>query len=77
MSTNNLRYPNWQSLCVDALAELNVEKLPHLIAAAEIAIAERLKELGTSTDDVDERLAVSDAMKTLRGLKREKLKLPV
>jgi hypothetical protein len=54
-----------------------VEKLPHLIAAAEIAIAERLKELGTSTDDVDERLAVSDAMKTLRGLKREKLKLPV
>jgi hypothetical protein len=68
-----LRYPEWQKLCVDATAELDLKKRPERLAAAEAAIAKRIQELAASPDGHEERLAIDDALNTLRFLKRDSL----
>ena len=73
MHESKLRYPKWQNPCVDAVMELDPSKLLERVTVAETAIYERLRELQTSSDRAEERLAINDAMKTLRIITRDRL----
>jgi len=73
MSDSELKYPMWQSPCVDAIAELDPKRLMELLSAAETAIYTRLRELETSPDGAEERMAITHAMKILRGIKKDRL----
>jgi hypothetical protein len=66
-----LRFPAWQSFCVDALKEFDPPKFLALIERAEAAVLQRAKRLENFPDDRDndERLAIVDALKSLRFLK--------
>jgi hypothetical protein len=78
MCANELRYPKWQNPCVDAVMELDPSKLLERVNFAETAIYVRLRELETSSDGAEERMALRDAMKgnyilnSLRGEFRRK-----
>jgi hypothetical protein len=64
-------YPEWQSQVKDALLELDPQKLSQYIEAAETAIANRLQVIASEPGHQPERLAISDALATLRFLKKE------
>jgi hypothetical protein len=64
-----LRFPEWEAQYKTALVETNHDKLPKFIAAAETAIFSRLQGLAGNADHGEERLAMSDALRTLRFLK--------
>jgi hypothetical protein len=70
----NLRYPEWQKWCVDALAEVDPKNLPERVAAAKSAIEKRVQELASSPDGHEERRAISDALNVLRFLQRDQLR---
>lgn len=57
---------NWDSLYVNALLEPDEDRLPERIKAAESAINARLQELGDR--DTQEKAALVDALRALRGL---------
>jgi hypothetical protein len=59
-----------------ALLELDSEKLPKLVVAAETAIFKRLQAIAQSSDHQPERQAIEDALATLRVLKRNNLGFP-
>jgi hypothetical protein len=63
-----LRFPEWEAQYKAALVETNHDKLPKFIAAAETAIFSR-QGLAGNADLGEERLAMSDALRTLRFLK--------
>lgn len=65
---SDLRYP-WQQTLLDAFMELNPEHLAAKINIAERAISERLCD-STSTD-VEEGIALRDALQSLRVLLAE------
>jgi hypothetical protein len=65
-----LRFPAWQSLCADTIEEFDSEKLLVRIGDAEAAVLRRAKQLKNSTTEDDERLAIVDALKSLRLLGR-------
>jgi hypothetical protein len=69
-------YPHWQNEYQAALVELDREKLPERIAAAETSIYKRLQQISQGSDDQAERQAIEDAMAGLRFLKRESLGFP-
>ena len=75
MSDSELTYPTWQIPCVDAVAELDPRKLLERVSAAETAIYARFRELETSPNGAEERMALSDAMRILRGIKKDRLNL--
>ena len=68
-----MQYPEWQKLCQDALVELDKDKLPERVAAAEAAIVSRLQAMETGDDSLKERQAIADALASLRVLKRESM----
>ena len=75
-------YP-WQTAFFAAIEEPEINKLPDRIAAAEIAISNRVRELDESTDEVRasyetsrELRAISDARKGLANIKIERLHYP-
>ena len=68
-----MQYPEWQKLCQDALVELDKDKLPERVAAAEAAIVSRLQAIGAGDDSLKERQAIADALANLRVLKRESI----
>jgi hypothetical protein len=72
----DILYPDWQNEYAAALVELDREKLPERVAAAETAIFNRLQVLSKSSDHQAERQAVEDALAALRVLKRENLGFP-
>ena len=58
----------WMQLYRTALFELDANKVPHHIAAAEAALVTRAGELLHSADDnIEEEQAVDDAMYALHG----------
>jgi hypothetical protein len=63
-----LRFPAWQTFCMDAVREFDPSQFLVRIDRAETAVL-RPKRLKNSTNDEDERLAVEDALKSLRFLK--------
>ena len=64
-----LRFPEWEAQYKAALLETNHDKLPKFIIAAETAIRSRLQGLAGNADHGEERLAMSDSLRTLRFLK--------
>jgi hypothetical protein len=68
-------YP-WQHDYQAALLELDPEKLPQRVEAAETAIFKRLQTISQGSDTRAERQAIEDALASLRVLKQEKLAFP-
>jgi hypothetical protein len=66
-----MSYPEWQADYQAALVELDPEKLPKRVEAAETAIFKRLQTLSGNQDSHAERQAIEDALASLRLLKRE------
>ena len=60
---------HWESLYSAALLELDREKLPSLLGAAERAIQQRLVSLRNNPDHHAERQAIEDALQNLRVLR--------
>ena len=71
-----LEYPEWQKAYREALLEIDRQKLPARIFAAEMAILARMTALQTSSDGHIERQAIQDALKALRVLQTKKLDYP-
>ena len=65
-STSNLRFPDWQLAYQAALLEVDPQKLPERVKAAEAAIFKRQEALVNSSDGQAEREAIEDAMRVLR-----------
>ena len=70
-----LHFPSWQREIEVALDEPDPRKLLERVSAAETAIHARLRELETSPNGSEERMALSDAMRILRGIKKDRLNL--
>jgi hypothetical protein len=64
-------YPEWQQAYQAALLELDPQKLPERVVAAETAIFKRLQSISQSRDNKAERQAIGDALASLRVLKSE------
>jgi hypothetical protein len=64
-------YPEWQPQVQAALLELDLVKLAERIQTAEAAITARLHSISLNPNHHAERLAISDALATLKFLKRE------
>ncbi len=63
-------YPVWHVLYHDALFERDHDQIPQKIAAAEMAILSRIKELFTvTTDHIEEDVVLDDALYALRALR--------
>ena len=75
-STPNIRFPNWQLEYQAALLEVDPQKLPERIKAAEAAIFLRQQALANTSGEHAERQAIEDAMHALRFLQTEKLGYP-
>ncbi len=60
------RFPEWQKEYEAALCETDDGKLPKCVAAAELAILNRLQVLAGKSDHGEERLAMTDALHALR-----------
>ena len=60
----------WQALYSAALLELDRNKLPSALRAAEQAIQERLESLSHSSNHRAERQAMADALQNLRVLRQ-------
>ena len=75
-----LRYPNWQEPCQQAMLELDPAKLREKLLNAETAIFRRLQELSDGEAHMDgagkEKLAINEAISALRILQKEKLQFP-
>ena len=75
-STPNVRFPHWQLEYQAALLEVDPQKLPERVKAAEAAIFLRQQALVHSSDGHAEREAIEDAMRALRFIQTEKLGYP-
>ena len=71
-----IKYPHWQREFEAALLESDPQKLRQLVEAAEAAIFVRSQALAESADRHAEQQAISDAIRTLRAIQREKLGYP-
>jgi hypothetical protein len=69
MSSNDLQ--DWTELYRAALLELDPFQLPNKIETAHLAIQRRINELLLQKAPVEEHLALEDALRNLRALKRE------
>ena len=67
-------YSHWQNEYQAALVELDREKLPERVAAAETSIYKRLQQISQGPDDQAE--TIEDALAGLRILKRDNLGFP-
>jgi hypothetical protein len=75
-STQNLRFPDWQREFEAALLEVDPQKLPERVKAAEAAIFLRQQALVNNPDGHAERQAINDAMHALGVIQTEKLNYP-
>jgi len=75
-ATGPFEYPEWQKPVQEALLELDNDKLKERIEAAEVAILNRLQSLSRTQCSEAERLAIQDALSTLRVVKRDCLRFP-
>ncbi len=63
-------YPEWQRPLLNALLELDDKKLGQRVADAEAAISRRLELIARDPKQLTERLAIEDALASLRILKK-------
>jgi len=64
------RNPAWREVYQRALLELDKEKLPDLIVAAEAAIYNRLRAISGDSNHSAEGQDIANALSSLRVLKR-------
>jgi hypothetical protein len=69
MSATQLRYPQWQEPLLRAVMETKPDSLVEKIQIAEEAISQRLRELEGNSILEQERVALQDAVSTLRVLR--------
>jgi hypothetical protein len=62
---------DWVELYRSALMELDPAQLPQKIEVAHQAIQQRINELLLQKDGAHEHLALEDALRNLRSLKRQ------
>jgi len=74
-TSQNIKYPHWQREFEAALLECDAQKLRKLVDAAEAAIFLRSQALVESAQGHEEQQAISDAIRTLRDIQREKARL--
>jgi hypothetical protein len=67
----DLEYSGWQKPYLDAMLEMNPDRLKDRVASAEAAIRLRLRELADSLDSQAERQSLADARNGLLVLKKE------
>ena len=67
----DLRYSGWQKPYLDAMLEMNPDRLKERVASAQAAIQLRLRELADSPDSQAERQCLADARNGLLVLKKE------
>jgi hypothetical protein len=65
-STQDLKFPDWQREYQAALLEVDPQKLPERVKAAEVAIFRRQQALANSSDGRVERQAMGDALHAIR-----------
>jgi hypothetical protein len=73
---SDLRYPAWEKPYLEAMLELDPQKLAHRVKAAELAILVRLQKLRTNSDGTLERQAIEGAQNGLLVLKKECARFP-
>jgi hypothetical protein len=67
----DLKYSSWQKPYLEAMLEMNPDRLKDCVACAEAAIQLRLRELADSPDSKAERQSLADAQNGLLVLKKE------
>jgi hypothetical protein len=67
----SIKYPEWQQPFQEALLELNRQRLKERVAVAEKAIVRRLQSISLEQASEAERVALADALSSLRVLKKE------
>jgi hypothetical protein len=75
-ASQNIKYPHWQREFEAALLEGDPQTLRQRVDAAEAAIFLRSQALVGSAQGHGEQQAISDAIRTLRAIQREKLGYP-
>jgi len=75
MDTRKIRPYSWEGVYEAAVFEANDSRLEERIGVAEEALMARLLDLTDGQTHAAELRAVEDALKSLRGLKRERLGL--
>lgn len=71
-----ISYPHWQREFEAALLERDPQKLREHVDAAEAAMFHRSQALVESANGHAEQQAISDAIRTLRTIQRDKLGYP-
>jgi len=72
----SIKYPHWQREFDAAVREGDPQSLRQRVDAAEAALFLRLQALAGSAGGHAELQAISDAMRTLRAIQKEKLGYP-
>jgi hypothetical protein len=67
----DLNHSGWQKPYLDAMLEMNPDRLRDRVASAEAAVQLRLRELADSPDSQAERQCLADARNGLLVLKKE------
>jgi len=75
-SIDEVTFPDWQPEYQAALFETDPQKRRENLYVAEIAIANRLQALTTSTGGHIERAAIADAIRNLRRLQIDTMGYP-
>lgn len=75
-TTHMMKYPHWQKEFEAALREDDPQTLRQRVDAAEAALFLRSQALSDSAPNNPERQAITDAVRNLRKIQREKLGYP-
>jgi len=75
-TTHSIKYPHWQREFEAALREGDPQTLRQRVDAAEAALFLRSQALVGSSEGDAELQAISDAIRTLRTIQRDKLGYP-
>ena len=74
--SQNIKYPHWQREFEAALREGDPQSLRQRVDVAEAALFLRSQALVGSAQGHAEQQAISDAIRTLRAIQKEKLGYP-
>ncbi len=74
---SELEYPSWQQPLQAVIDEVDLQKLPEKLAAAEGAIFVRMQELAVSSDGHKESKAIRQACEELLKIQTQRLKWPI
>jgi hypothetical protein len=64
-------YKRWEQIYADAMLEIDERKLENRIDTAVTVLGASLQELGESPQEMREKQAIEDGLRTLRLLRKE------